>query len=217
MPIPKGTVLRPFGNPNPNIAEISKKKSTGPKTDLGKLKIIILNAGVKRKTKLLARFMRCKQCPLGQRKVTVTVDNKEKEIIRPPMCQYWSLERGKCVIELQDYINQVRDFFTYYEKMDNINTMKMLSLKSLQRSEWTENMELLKTGQTQKQSLDEMKLAGEFLEKAHKMEYGDKMQVADVTEIIKAKYDRWFSVDTKKILPEKDNLKETESVDESLN
>ena len=174
MPIQKGQVLNPKGNPNMNIG---KARKTGPRTDLGKLKVVVLNTGIKRKTKLLGKFMHCSCCPLGQRKVKYVVDGKEKEQIRPPMCPQWDLKRKKCVIDVTEYISKLKDYFKYFEKFDGTHIMKMLAFEGYGRYQWNEMIEMLKTGMSGRQSGEDLDRAIGAIEKAHKMEQG----VADST------------------------------------
>ena len=109
MVFQKGEINNPRGNPN--IGQISKEKSTGPRTIEGKLRATLHGMKDGAHSKFLKKIKNCRFCPLGLTVKEMDVDGKIKKITVPPVCKHYMLnDKGECYYPIDQYVNELKDF-----------------------------------------------------------------------------------------------------------
>lgn len=111
---------------NPNIGEISKKYSTGPKTWEGKLRQALCSGLMKtgHKSKLLLE-RECNRCPL---KPVILQSGRET---RP--CPYYDENKKNCPISAPIFVDWVKAYWNIMEK-DSMLASKVMAFEQMKMS-----------------------------------------------------------------------------------
>ena len=187
MPIKKGQVLNPRGNPN--IAEISKECSTGPKTNEGKLRSLLSSKRLRpwSKSKVLSKFNKCDKCPLRAQVVEHLIKVNLVNVQIPSSCSLY--EKGnKCRVSQGDFIEKLGLFFSIAKEQGTLELQKALTFGMLENSEIAKQTSLLKHRTPGFEAAKFQELASKNLEVVNKLKYGEKQLIAmaDVTKKISA-------------------------------
>lgn len=148
--IKKGQILNPKGNPN--IGEISKKHSTGPRTLDGKLKVLLSSGLLKHggTSKLLKKIRKCKICPLGAKTDEIIINSKVVTKSIPAKCRFYMAEEtngGKrCVIPTMQFITEAKIYYDITQNLDAIELQKALIHQSISDTIINRQHEMLKDG-----------------------------------------------------------------------
>ncbi len=179
----KGQVLNPKGNPN--IGQIAKEKSTGPRTDLGKWKMAI-KQGLIKTGKYMKTKRRCSTCPLQPMII------RDNQVMRCP-----HYEKGSdCKLLIGDWKARMEAFICA-DELGERETLKLLAMEAHAYSLMNAGSETIKKGAPSRYSNEFLKTAGDMLEKAGKLniekervaknipENQTNVQVLNVSNLIK--------------------------------
>ena len=130
---------------NPNIAEVAKNFATGPKTDDGKLKVLLSSRiPLYKETPLLSRVRVCDKCPLGQREETLRINDKVITRTRPAQCSFYEKGKTTCVVPVPEWVEKVKVFWALEENTFDLH--RALILEAVRHSKTSEEIEVLKKG-----------------------------------------------------------------------
>lgn len=174
--IKPGEVRNPNGNPNPNIVEISKKHSTGPKTDLGKLKTVIMCGAMRgiSRTRLLDKVRTCNKCPLGPKSYERFVKGEYININMPARCTHHKKDQ-KCIIDKQEHVKKLKTYWKIGEKLDSIALQETITYQMLEDAEINREMDILEKGKPGVMVHKFSELAADTIDKVNKLKFGEKM------------------------------------------
>ena len=146
-------------HPNPNIGEISKTHSTGPKTVEGKVRSALLSGFLQNgaNSKLLNLMTSCQTCPLKP-KETEVYDKKSGQMMPytlPAKCQHFMSPATevdgkpgmKCVYPAEEQILKLKAHFVTLYKKDITEVIKERMGQALVDAEMSRKAEIMETGQ----------------------------------------------------------------------
>ena len=162
---------------NPNIARGVPK--TGPKTDEGRLKQLLLSGFLKKGTmsKVYKKFRRCNKCPIGERIIKKYNPKTKKyvEVSIPAKCSHFEKD-GKCVIPAVEHIKKLKIYYEIGEKMDTVALQEYLAYTAIEDAELSKDNEMLKTNQPGFYTHKFKELASNTLSAINKQKYGEKIE-----------------------------------------
>ncbi len=137
-------VPNPLGNPN-----IATTRKTGPRTDIGKLKTVIASTSVsgltiKNETPLLKRIRQCDKCPLGEKLISMRVDKKIIQRIKPSECGEYKKGKTECIVPVTGWVEKVK-LFWMLEK-DTFELQRVVILDALAKATTASEVETIKKG-----------------------------------------------------------------------
>lgn len=158
---------------NPNIGEISKKKSTGPRTLEGLWRGAVLSGRIKTGTysRLLKKVRKCSVCPLRPREVTI----RGQTITTQPRCSLYNPDpKHKCPVGAEEFIERSRIYYEFLEKNDINQLMAAIALEQQARSQIAEQVEIVEKGHPGFYALEYSKAAADILDRVQKNTQGEK-------------------------------------------
>jgi len=171
-----GQVLNPMGNPN--IGQIAKEKSTGPRSVRGKLKAAISSGALVsgKQSKLMKFVDSCKTCPLGPREETRTVNGKDITVKVPAQCKAYENKRKKCIYTMQEQINKMRVMFEIEETEGTVGLQKALIAQSIADGEMARKAEILTHGYPKFYTKEFTEQASKYTNELNKMQHSSVQQ-----------------------------------------
>ena len=154
---------RKCGNPkgNPNIGEISKTKSTGPRTYRGKLKNAIMSGLMTDgKHSKLAKNRKCETCPLKP-----YVNEDGEKIFK---CAHYTKD-GKCILAVNAWRVQLAAYFRA-EMYTPAELMQQIASASMKCAEDNYNYESMVEGRPHMWTNEFLNTASDTMEKMGKLE-----------------------------------------------
>ena len=183
MQFQKGNNANPKGNPN--IREISKK-STGPRTDEGKLRGVLASGLLKhgQHSKLLKKVRKCKVCPLGQRTHIITVNGKTVEKTMPAKCAYYMAPETKngtkCILPVTDFIRDATIYYRIGREIDTMALQEAVTQQAIRDAMVNRDVDMIEKGKPGFYTKEFTKLALDSLEGMNKIKFGGVNQHSHV-------------------------------------
>ncbi len=166
---------------NPNIGEISKAMATGPKSDMGKFKMLATSgtmAKMKRysQSRLFNKFRKCNICPLRPRVEERLINGKTKQISIAGKCPHY--QKGhKCVVAPKDFAKEIEFYFKNgFDKEDMLAVQKAVIFRTLENAEKAKEVEVLTQGRPGYYSAEFSKIAMDGIDKHNKVIMPQKIQ-----------------------------------------
>ena len=152
---------------NPNIGEIAKTHSTGPKTKEGKLRTaqnLPLSFNTGKMSKLLAQQREggCDKCSLGVVKKTKIVNGKKMEIETLPICKFYKKGSKVCKLPLDDMAFYMKNYNSIFSGNEE-HALKTLIVDLLKDAKNAEIVEVMEKGKTAYYTLENKKAAGSLM------------------------------------------------------
>jgi len=133
-------MANPNGNPNYDLKNAPKP---GPTSEEGKNRVkqavAIANSRSGRYSKYLNSMKVCNRCPLRPKEV-ILEDGARR--IMPGLCGYYQQDKKSCELSYNDFKIRLRDF----NNKEPIELQKEMIIRSIERAEINEMIELLKEG-----------------------------------------------------------------------
>jgi len=192
MVIQPGQILNPLGNPN--IGQISKQKSTGPRTIIGRYKQLIKSDMIKH-GKYLKLPRTCDTCPLQP------VIIRDTKLFR---CAYYET-RHICKLDIFTWKNKLRAFFIA-EEMGEEQILKLLAAEAYVHSIEAANTERATKLMPARNTHEFLKTAGDMIEKSVKIKVEQRKLEKSIPENIST-----FNISE---LIKKEQLKDGDSFDD---
>lgn len=157
-----------------SIAEISKQFSTGPKTDMGKLKVSIMNGLMKTGThsKLMDLVDKCSKCPMAAKEMETLIKGQFIKITKPARCTQYKPDRKECAYSKMEQISKLKNFWRM-ATLDTKELQKMMALQSLTDAEMSRKAEVMEKGMPGVFTKEFTDLAGRQIDNYNKIKFGE--------------------------------------------
>lgn len=199
-PAKPGEVRNPRGNPNPKIKDTP---STGPKTELGKLKTVIMNPTVPpwSDSSIIKKFRHCNKCPLKASIKEVFYNGEIFKFTVPAKCVNYK-EDSKCVIEQGEFMKSLKFYFDIGEKRDTLELQKALTYELLENMKIARESEILEKRRPGFYTARFAEIAVNNLASVNRLKYGEINKNVnvnlDMTDAVVAAYKEGRKSETKK-------------------
>lgn len=119
-------------------------KSTGPKTEEGKLRMLVSTGNVKDTTdsKILRHFRKCDLCPLRPRIEKRIVAGQSKEFSIASKCPHYR-EGRSCIISQSDFAWEVNKYFKEGKPQEAVYIQQMLTREAIKNMQIATETEIL--------------------------------------------------------------------------
>ena len=173
--MPKGIVNNPKGNPN--IGQLSKIHSTGPRTQAGKISGAVKKLKSGKYSKIIKQYRKaCNSCPLGARIKETIRNGKIDKVIFPAVCPYFRKNSRTCKMPIQTMSNQVKALDEVIHS-DTIEMQKQLIMQSVLDAQLNREHETLEKGKPAFYTKEFQEQALKYTGELNKIIHGEKQRI----------------------------------------